>query len=132
MSLCNYNINKIPIKLSNFHKHMLLAWSLLFKHNFSPHRYYIWNNKDILYKNKSLFFFFKLGIILYLLGNSMTQVADCTCRNFKFLFWLRSMQLSLVQFLLVSECCWEALISHGHLLTIWIYLILRGDYAFLQ
>lgn len=54
--LCNYNISKIPIKLSNFHKHMLLAWSLLFKHNFSPHRYYIWNNKDILYKNKSLFF----------------------------------------------------------------------------
>lgn len=35
--LCNYNISKIPIKLSSFHKHMILAWSLLFKHNFSPH-----------------------------------------------------------------------------------------------
>lgn len=26
------------------------------KHNFSPRRYFIWNNCDILYKNKSLFF----------------------------------------------------------------------------
>ncbi len=54
--LCNYNVSKIPVKLSNFHKQMLLAWSLIYKHNFSPHRYYLWNNKDILYKNKSLFF----------------------------------------------------------------------------
>uniref|UniRef100_A0A3Q3BIJ9 Reverse transcriptase domain-containing protein n=1 Tax=Kryptolebias marmoratus TaxID=37003 RepID=A0A3Q3BIJ9_KRYMA len=53
---CNYNVNKIPLKLSNFHKQMLLSWSLIYKHNFSPHRYYIWNNKDILHKNKSLFF----------------------------------------------------------------------------
>uniref|UniRef100_A0A669DIK2 Reverse transcriptase domain-containing protein n=1 Tax=Oreochromis niloticus TaxID=8128 RepID=A0A669DIK2_ORENI len=53
--LCNYNINKIPLKLSNFHKQMLLSWSLIYKHNFSPHRYYIWNNRDILYKHKSVF-----------------------------------------------------------------------------
>jgi len=46
--LCNYNVMKIPLKLSNFHKQMLLAWSLIYKHNFSPHRYYLWNNKDIL------------------------------------------------------------------------------------
>uniref|UniRef100_A0A3P9L5I7 Reverse transcriptase domain-containing protein n=1 Tax=Oryzias latipes TaxID=8090 RepID=A0A3P9L5I7_ORYLA len=52
----NYNIQKLPIKLANFHKQMLLAWSLIYKHSFSPHRFYIWNNTNILYKNKSLFF----------------------------------------------------------------------------
>lgn len=54
---CNYNVDKIPEKLSLFHKQVLLAWSLIYKHNFSPHKYIIWNNRDILYKNKSLFFF---------------------------------------------------------------------------
>ncbi len=54
--LCNYNAEKLPAKLSNFHKQALLAWALLYKHNFSPHKYFIWNNSDILYKNKSLFY----------------------------------------------------------------------------
>ena len=45
----------LPVKLSTFHKQVLLAWSLIYKHNFSPHRYLIWNNRDILDKN-SLFF----------------------------------------------------------------------------
>ncbi|KAI2653232.1 Protein TIC 214 [Labeo rohita] len=53
---CNYSITKLPLKLSNFHKQVLLAWHLIYKHNFSPHSYFIWNNGDILYKNKSLFF----------------------------------------------------------------------------
>ncbi len=53
--LCNYNIEKIPVKLSNFHEQMLLSWSLIYKHNFSPHRYYIWNNRNTLYKHKMLF-----------------------------------------------------------------------------
>lgn len=35
---------------------MLLAWSLIYKHNFSPHRCYIWNNGHITFKNKSFFF----------------------------------------------------------------------------
>ncbi|KPP57291.1 hypothetical protein Z043_125005, partial [Scleropages formosus] len=48
--------NKIPIKLSNFHKRVLLIWTLVYKHNFSPHKYVMWNNRDILYKHKSLFF----------------------------------------------------------------------------
>ncbi len=56
LSLCNYNIEKLPVKLSAFHKQMLLAWSLIYKHNFSPHSFSIWNNCNILYKNKSLFF----------------------------------------------------------------------------
>ncbi len=48
----NYSIEK---KKQN-HKQAFMAWTLVYKHNFSPKRYYIWNNKDILYKNKSLDF----------------------------------------------------------------------------
>ncbi len=61
--LCSYSIEKIPVALSNFHKQALLAWSI-FKHNFSPTSYFIWNNKNICYKHKSLFFenWFKNGI----------------------------------------------------------------------
>lgn len=45
---------------------MLLAWSMIYKHNFSPHRFYIWNNKHILFKNKSLFLkqWFESNIVL--------------------------------------------------------------------
>lgn len=39
--LCNYNTSKIPIKLSHFHKQVLLAWSLIFKHNFYYYYYFI-------------------------------------------------------------------------------------------
>ncbi len=42
--------------LKQKNKQVFMAWTLDFKHNFSPKRYYIWNNKDILYKNKSLYF----------------------------------------------------------------------------
>ena len=38
----------IPTKFSNFHKQVLLTRSLLYKH-FSPHKYFIWSNRDILY-----------------------------------------------------------------------------------
>ncbi len=63
---CNYNIATIPYNLSKFHKQSLLAWSLIFKHNFSPHRYFIWNNQNVVYKRKSLFFsnWFEKNILL--------------------------------------------------------------------
>ncbi len=37
----------------------------MYKHNFSPHNYFIWNKKDILFKNKSVFYhaWFKEGIL---------------------------------------------------------------------
>ncbi|XDV33381.1 hypothetical protein PO909_003805 [Leuciscus waleckii] len=62
--MCNFSIEKIPVALCNFHKQALLAWSMIFKHNFSPTNYFIWNNKNICYKHKSLFFenWFKNGI----------------------------------------------------------------------
>jgi len=64
--MCNYNISKIPIKLSNFHQQVLLAWALIYKHNFSPHNFLIWNNQYILYKNRSLFYdnWFSNGLFL--------------------------------------------------------------------
>uniref|UniRef100_A0A8K9UN26 Reverse transcriptase domain-containing protein n=1 Tax=Oncorhynchus mykiss TaxID=8022 RepID=A0A8K9UN26_ONCMY len=66
MLFCNDNIDKVPVKLSAFHRQVFLSWSLIYKHNFSPHRYYIWNNRDILYKNTSLFleYCFRNNILL--------------------------------------------------------------------
>ena len=63
---CNFSIDKIPLKLADFHKQALLSWILIYKHNFSPHRYFIWNNKEILYNKKSLFCrpWFDRGILL--------------------------------------------------------------------
>lgn len=57
---------KSPIKLSSFHQQALLSWTLIFKQKFSPHSYYIWNNRYINFKNKSLFYenWLKNGIVL--------------------------------------------------------------------
>ncbi|XP_057689527.1 uncharacterized protein LOC130914395 [Corythoichthys intestinalis] len=52
---CNYNISKLPVKLAKFHTQLLMSWSMIYKHNFLPHRYYIWNNQDIQYRNRSLY-----------------------------------------------------------------------------
>ncbi len=55
--------------MSSFHHQAFLSWSLIFKHNFSPHKYHIWNNKDILFKHKSLF-------IAYWFNNNIIYVAQ--------------------------------------------------------
>ncbi len=52
--MCN-KIDKLPATLSAFHRQALLAWSLIFKHNFSTHRSLIWNN-CVLYKLFHIFF----------------------------------------------------------------------------
>ncbi len=64
--MCDYKIEKLPVKLSAFHAQALLAWKLIYKHNFSPQRYFIWNNRCILYKHKSIFLksWFDKGIVL--------------------------------------------------------------------
>ena len=52
---CNYNVSKLPMKLSKFHQQVLTAAKLCFVHNFSPHKTIIWNNECIVSKNKSLY-----------------------------------------------------------------------------
>lgn len=52
---CHYHIPKLPIKLSAFHKQALLSWKICYNHNFSPHKAIIWNNEDILKRNRTLF-----------------------------------------------------------------------------
>lgn len=34
---CDFKIEKLPVKLANFHKHALLAWKMVYKHNFFSH-----------------------------------------------------------------------------------------------
>ncbi len=51
----NYNVFKLPIKLSKFYQQALFAWKLCYSHNFSPHKTIIWNNEDITVRNKSIF-----------------------------------------------------------------------------
>ncbi len=64
--MCNYNISKLPVKLSKFRQQVLLAWVLIYKPNFTPHTFFIWSNQNILYKNRSLFFnqWFNNGLFL--------------------------------------------------------------------
>ncbi len=52
---CPYIAGKLPIALANYHKQALLYCSLLYKHNFSPSRCFIWNNGNITHNNKSLY-----------------------------------------------------------------------------
>ena len=62
---CNFKIDKIPIKLSNFHKQALLSWGLIYKRGFSPTSCYIWNNQHIQHRNKTIFYksWFDQGIL---------------------------------------------------------------------
>lgn len=62
---CNYKPEKLPIKLSDFHKQALLSWRLIYKRGFSPTSCYLWNNQYIKHRNKSLFLknWYEQGII---------------------------------------------------------------------
>lgn len=62
--VCNYDIDKVSVKMSAFHRQAFLSWSLIYF--IQPHKYLIWNNKDILYKHKSLFmeYWFNNSIVL--------------------------------------------------------------------
>ncbi len=69
---CDFSIQKLPLKLSEFHKQVLLYWKLIYKHNFSPHNSPMWNNRYILFRNKSLFIrdWWERGVwsVVHLLG----------------------------------------------------------------
>lgn len=63
---CDFEISKIPFKLSEFHKQVLHHWKMVFTHNFTPHCATLWNNRVIVSNKKSLFnqLWFDQGIIL--------------------------------------------------------------------
>nr|XP_023666313.1 uncharacterized protein LOC111843186 [Paramormyrops kingsleyae] len=52
---CDFNVQRLPIKLSQFHQQVLLYWKILYNHNFTPHNTPLWNNRYITFKNKSLY-----------------------------------------------------------------------------
>lgn len=52
---CDFELSKVRLKLSVFHKQVLLYWKMLFKYNFSPHNVSLWNNRCILSQRKFLF-----------------------------------------------------------------------------
>ena len=95
--------------MSSFHRQAFLSWSLIFKHNFSTNKNYIWNNKDILFKHKSLFidYWFNNNIIFV---DQLFNRDGCPysynefLENTKFLCLLEIMPKSLEQFPLVSAC----------------------------
>ncbi len=100
---------KIPVKLSLFHRQMLLAWSLIFKHNFTPHSYLIWNNKNLLYKHKSLFFlnWFKNGIVFV---SQLFNQNGSICNYSEFLA-KHGIPVSLKEFAIVADA-----VPHGDLM----------------
>ncbi len=49
---CDFEISKLPIKLSDFHK--LLYRKMVFTHNFTPHSSTLWNNRTITLNSKTL------------------------------------------------------------------------------
>lgn len=51
----DFEISKLPIKLSTFHQQVLLQWKMIFKHNFRPHNVPLWDNRLILCRKKSIF-----------------------------------------------------------------------------
>ncbi len=57
--MCNNNISKITVKLSNFHQQVLLSWALIYKHNFLLKLHllhFLFGIIKIFYiKNRSLF-----------------------------------------------------------------------------
>ncbi len=72
---CDFDIKKIPIKLSAFHQQVLLYWKMIFKHDFSPHNTPLWNCRYVLLRNKSVFFYrnwLEKGIwsVIHLLDNT--------------------------------------------------------------
>ncbi len=52
---CDFQVEKLPTKLSTFHKQVLLCWKLMYTHNFTPHQTPIWNNRYVVCNGRSLY-----------------------------------------------------------------------------
>jgi len=68
----DFKVEKLPVKLANFHKHALLAWKMVYEHNFSSMNCYIWNNRNIQYKSKSIYFQRRVDDSILLVEQLMT------------------------------------------------------------
>lgn len=42
-----YSSGTLPVQLDRFHQQALLAWKLVYNHNFTPHKTILWNDLDI-------------------------------------------------------------------------------------
>lgn len=84
-----------------FHKQALLSWLLIYKHNFSLHRYLSWNNKDIKYKSSFIrVIFWQLGKKMILLVTQLLKEDRTLCSHTELVakhgFSLTQRQLSIV------------------------------------
>lgn len=52
---CDFEVSKLPIKRSEYHKQVLNYWKMAFTHNFTPHGSTLWNNRVITINRKMLF-----------------------------------------------------------------------------
>ena len=52
--VCDFEISKLPIKLSKFYQQVLLNCKIMFKHNFRPHNVPLWNNRVILSRRREV------------------------------------------------------------------------------
>uniref|UniRef100_A0A3P9IPY3 Reverse transcriptase domain-containing protein n=1 Tax=Oryzias latipes TaxID=8090 RepID=A0A3P9IPY3_ORYLA len=52
---CDFEISKLPIKISEFHKQVLFHWKMIFSQNVTPHCATLWNNRVITTNRKTIF-----------------------------------------------------------------------------
>ena len=52
---CDFEITKLPLKLSKCHEQVLRYWKMIFTHNFSPHGSTLWNNRAMTSNRKTLY-----------------------------------------------------------------------------
>ncbi len=53
--MCDYKIEKLPVKPIYLSCSSLVGWKLIYKHKLLSTALFIWNNRCILYKHKSIF-----------------------------------------------------------------------------
>lgn len=83
---CDYDLKKLPVKLSVFHQQVLLYWKLIYKHNFSPHNVPLWNCRYVVFRNKSIFYksWWEKGIwsVMHILNNSGVMSFETFCSKY--------------------------------------------------
>lgn len=90
---CDFDVHKVPVKLSNFHKQILQFWKMIFTHNFSPHGSILWNNRVITINRKSIFRrdWYEKGILF------VKDVMDSDGRLLDYRAWLEKYDLNCTQ-----------------------------------